>query len=69
MIFTTDIAIRGYTRLTASNRSEIRSDATGFGSRNGDVTIQADEITLSERVVGGTAERILRHSPCPTLVA
>jgi len=34
------------------------------------IVVAADsKITVSERLVGGTAERILRHSPCPTLVA
>lgn len=33
------------------------------------VVAAESKITLSERVVGGMAERILRHSPCPTLVA
>jgi nucleotide-binding universal stress UspA family protein len=34
------------------------------------IVVAADsKITISERLVGGTAERILRHSPCPTLVA
>lgn len=36
-----------------------------------DLLVVASEtrISLGERIVGGTAERILRHAPCPTLVA
>ncbi len=36
-----------------------------------DLVVVASEtrITLQERILGGTAERILRHAPCPTLVA
>jgi filamentous hemagglutinin family protein len=44
-----DVRISGYSELRSVNRSEIRSDATGLESRNGDVTIQADQVMLSGR--------------------
>jgi nucleotide-binding universal stress UspA family protein len=40
-------------------------------SREADLLVVAAETktTGGERVVGGTAERIFRHAPCPTLIA
>ena len=49
-----------------------RQVVTGYAAEHeADLVVVASDskITVSERIVGGTAERIVRYSPCPALVA
>ncbi len=51
---------------------KVHKVVTGYAEdREGDLLVVGSESrrTLAERLVGGTAEQIVRHAPCPTLIA
>ncbi len=54
------------------SEGKVHKQVTGYAAdQQADLLVVGTESrrTLAERLVGGTAEQIVRHAPCPTLIA
>jgi nucleotide-binding universal stress UspA family protein len=67
-----DVAPEGWKVVCHVTEGKVHKKVNGYAAdQRADLLVVGSESrrSLAERLVGGTAEQIIRHAPCPTLIA